>query len=216
MNFAEQLQAMKACSEALEWVAEKSLEEAWATCERLDWMLWLSARTVDSRLVVSCAAQFARRVAHLNPDPRVVAAIEVAEAFARGEAVDSAMAAADAAWAAAWAAAEAVDVAHDVDVAVSAAWAAAEAVDAAHDAYAARAAAYAADAAYAAEAAEAVDVAYAARAAAYAARAAARAARAAARAAYADDADERAKQCDIIRKAIPLDTIAARISEVGL
>jgi len=126
MKFSEYLRSIKACKAALEWVDEKSLEEAWATCERPDWMFWLVWRTVNARLIVSCAAQFARSVVHLNPDPRVLTAIEVAEAFARGETVDAKVtyAARSAAYAAARAAARAADAAAWA-AARSAAWAAA-------------------------------------------------------------------------------------------
>lgn len=63
----------------------------------------------------------ARRVTHLMTDPRSLAAIDVAERFAHGNATNEEL---DAAWAAAWAAAR--------DVAWAAAWAAAG--DAARDA----------------------------------------------------------------------------------
>ena len=34
-----------ACGEAREWVGARTLEQAWAECERPDWMLWLHARS---------------------------------------------------------------------------------------------------------------------------------------------------------------------------
>ena len=95
----------------------------------------------------------ARRVQHLTTDPRSVAALDVAERYARGEASDEELAAArDAAgdaWAAArdaWAAArDAWDVARDAwDAAEKTTWAAARdaACAAAGAAWAARAAAW--------------------------------------------------------------------------
>ena len=78
---------------------------------------------------------FARRVQHLNPDPRVKSAIDVAERYANGDATDEELTAArDAARDAADAARDAAWIA--ADAAVAAAWTAAW--------IAARAAAYAA------------------------------------------------------------------------
>ena len=86
MSFKSQLEAMKACKEAIDWVDEMTLEEARSKCERIDWMLWLVAR-VDVRLVVECAAKFARTVLHLNADARVLAAIKIAEQYVRAESI---------------------------------------------------------------------------------------------------------------------------------
>lgn len=35
------LESLDACAEAREWVGERSLQEAWDVCERVDWMRWL-------------------------------------------------------------------------------------------------------------------------------------------------------------------------------
>jgi hypothetical protein len=184
-------------------------------------VLGLAHRTVgtadadpDGRVMVRIAAEEAQRVAHLNSDPRVQAAIDAALAWAdtpTDAAANAAYAAAldaDAAANAAYAAALDADAAAnaayaaraaaraaaaDADAAANAAYADA----AANAAYAARAAARAAAATYAAAAADADAAAYAAayaaagRVATYAAAAdanAAYAARAAARAAAADAA----------------------------
>jgi hypothetical protein len=102
------------------------------------------------------AVRFAREVQHLMHDPRSIAALDVAERFARGEATETELAAArDAAWdaraaawdaasAAAWAAARAAAW----DAASAAAWDAASAAagDAGDAAWDARAAASAAQA----------------------------------------------------------------------
>jgi hypothetical protein len=113
----------------------------------LDDALWcLRAVEGHDKELRLLAVRFARDVQHLMTDPRSLAALDVAERFANGEATeaelaaarDAAKATADAAWdarAAAWAAA-------------AAAWAARDAADAARDA--ADAARDAADAAWAA------------------------------------------------------------------
>ena len=75
------------------------------------------------------AVRCARRVQHLMTDPRSVAALDVAERHAKGEATDEELAAA---WVAAWAAAAAGTAAADAAWAArDAAWAAAAAASAA-------------------------------------------------------------------------------------
>src|ERR1700690_807931 len=55
MKFSEQLRALGACINAVEWVGDKDLQTAWETCERSDWMMWLAGRTVDRKLLVLAA-----------------------------------------------------------------------------------------------------------------------------------------------------------------
>ena len=132
---------LESCKEAVRWVEGRTLAEAWAECQRADWMLWLAGRTMDRRLVVLATCAAVRPALEHAPagegGPR--RAIETAEAWARGEATEDEVRAAASAASAAWTAAEA------------AAWTAAEATCAAGAAArAARAAARAADAARAA------------------------------------------------------------------
>jgi len=111
-------------------------------------LLWVAGRLNLKSQIVSFAARVAREVAHLNPDPRVMAAIEAAEAWVREPSEgnrEAAAAAAAAADVAAWAAAGASWAARAAE---GAAWAAAAAANAT-----ARAADAAADAAWAAAAA---------------------------------------------------------------
>jgi hypothetical protein len=73
-------------------------------------LLWVAGELDLKPQIVTFAAKVAREVAHLNPDPRVMAAIEAAEAWLRepnGANQEAAADAFDAAWAAAgamWAA----------------------------------------------------------------------------------------------------------------
>ena len=65
-NFRDQLVALDACPEAVRWVGNRTLEQAWRECERSDWMLWLLRELkIDTR---ECAGHFALRVWHLVPD----------------------------------------------------------------------------------------------------------------------------------------------------
>jgi len=63
MNFRGELVGMKACSPAIEWVQGRTEEQAWAECERPDWMIWLAARRgVRLELLVEAAIRCAQRV----------------------------------------------------------------------------------------------------------------------------------------------------------
>ena len=146
------LKKMKACDSAIVW-AEASdhatLQEAWNSCARADWMLWLLVSkyphtTGQVRLAMcACARTSLKYVTAGEHRPRL--AIECSERYARGQATDAELAAA---WAAAWSAAgdAAWSAAGEAawDAARDAAWAAAGAAawDAAWDA--ARAAAWSA------------------------------------------------------------------------
>ena len=141
-TFQEELRQLGACHEASEWVGERTREQAWADCERVDWLLWYAVRVGATRQqVVTCACRFARLALQHTEDTRVLACIETTESWVRGEAtLDDVRAAGSAAWSAAYAA----DYA-----AYAVAWSATD--SAAYAAYAARSDAYAAyDAAYAA------------------------------------------------------------------
>jgi hypothetical protein len=133
---AKLLSRLGACREAIAWVGDMPSKRAWETCERGDWLLWLSARVgVDRKLVVLAACDCAELALKHVPagENRPREAIETARAWTRGEAnieqVRDAAAAADAA--AAYAAAAA-------DAAGAAAYAAEAAADAADAAGAAR------------------------------------------------------------------------------
>jgi hypothetical protein len=201
------LAEMGACREAVAWVGTRTLTEAWAQCERADWMLWLAAKVLDRKLLVLAACACARTaLVHVPPgEDRPLRAIETAERWARGEATEEEVGVAvDDAYAAYAAAAAAYAAAHAADAAYAAAYATAYATDAvhaaAHAAYAAYAAAHAAYAAAAAHAAHATYAAYAAYAAAHAAYAAAYAATRAA---------SLRSQADLVRREIPVEVIVA-------
>jgi len=93
-----------ACSEGLEWAKPyRTLRRAWAACKNPNWMLWglWAMGVVDDRQHRLFAVWCDRRVQHLMTDQRSIAAVEVAERFARGEATQEELAAArDAVWAA--------------------------------------------------------------------------------------------------------------------
>jgi hypothetical protein len=147
--FKDELKAIGACEKALEWVGDRSLEEAWAECDRGDWMLWYLSKTgYDKRKLTLVKVKCVRLVQHLLHDERSLKALDVAERYALGEASEEELReAAVAAWdvaEAAWDVAEAAWGATAADKA--AVWAARAATAAARAATAAARAA-AADAA---------------------------------------------------------------------
>ena len=163
MSLRKKLLKINACGEGMEWLADQTAEDAWATCQRGDWMLWAGSRCgVDLQTITITKVKCARLVQHLMQDQRSLDALDVAEQFALGNATREqlAAAAADAANAAADDAAYAASAAADADAAD-----AAYATDAANAASAASAAnaAYAASAAYATAAAAVASADYAAR-----------------------------------------------------
>jgi hypothetical protein len=159
-TFKEQLLEIRACEEAVAWVGDKTLEQAWNECHRGDWMLWIYRRSTNYNLQTLTLAKghCANTVRHLMKDERSKKAVDVAIAFGKGNATHEELNA-DATYAAAAYAAYAAAAA----AAAYAAYADAAYADAAYAAYAAAAdAAYAAAAADAAAYAAAADAAYAA------------------------------------------------------
>ena len=138
----EILKKLNACKESIEWVGDKTIEQAINECPRGDWMLWLFQKVCpgDLQLLTLAKGHCANIVRHLMTDERSIKAVDVAIAFGEGRATKEELSDA-AAYAAAYAADAAADAAY---AAASAAYAASAA---AYAAYAADAAAYAADAA---------------------------------------------------------------------
>ena len=157
MTFANRLEKIGACSEAVEWLGRRGPTKAWRECERADWILWLFGRMLGKpgwpsrKAIVLAACDCAETALKFIPEgedrPRM--AIETARAWCRGHAsLDEVQAAA---YAAANAAntANAAAYAYAADAAANtAAYAAANAANATGAAaYAADAAAYTANAA---------------------------------------------------------------------
>jgi hypothetical protein len=164
-NWTRELVKMGACKEAILWgKGFPSLKEAWAVCERGDWMIWYAGKLSGEpgsearKKLVLAACQCARLALKYvrAGETRPLKAILTAESWARGEngvTLGDVRKAADAAAyaAAAYAANAANAAAYAASAANAYAYAAADAADAAYAAaYAAYAAADAADAAYAA------------------------------------------------------------------
>jgi len=76
----------KACSDAIIWSEDKTIEEIVKTVHRGDWLLWL-ARTIDLdiRPLTLAKARCAKTVIHLMKDQRSIDAVNIAEKFGLGE-----------------------------------------------------------------------------------------------------------------------------------
>ena len=82
----ELLRELDACAEGVQWVNDKTLEEAWAICHRGDWMLWLYAKLYPDniRKITLAKGHCANTVRHLMKDPRSTDAVDAAIAFGEG------------------------------------------------------------------------------------------------------------------------------------
>ena len=75
-NLETLLNDLGACSQALKWAKGKTLKQAWRTCERPDWLLWLAGRMVDKKgwpsrkKIVQAACDCAETILHLTSDER--------------------------------------------------------------------------------------------------------------------------------------------------
>lgn len=77
-SFAALLDELDACDDARRWARGKTLAEAWATCRRGDWMLWLAEKMRTAGYDPLLTAQDAARIA-------VACARRAVEAHTTGE-----------------------------------------------------------------------------------------------------------------------------------
>jgi hypothetical protein len=81
----EVLEIFKACPDAIKWVGHKTIRDAWETCHRGDWMLWIASRLgVDRRKLYLCNAEIAYQTIVLMGDKRSANAIRVAYLYGLG------------------------------------------------------------------------------------------------------------------------------------
>ena len=108
-----------ACPQGREWalVNCETMADVWATANT-EWLIWVATQNgvLTGRELRLFAVWSARQVQHLIGDKRSIAALDIAERYALGEATDEELAAAEAA---SWAAAEAASLAAE-----AASWAA--------------------------------------------------------------------------------------------
>ena len=136
-TLAHALREIDACGNAVRWLGDRTLSQAWSECERPDWMLWLCGKMSDQpgwptrQHIVLIACDIAESVLPIferryPADKRPRTAIEIARRWVSGEAneVRAARARRDASYAASSAYAAAADAAA---YAASASFAAADA-----------------------------------------------------------------------------------------
>jgi hypothetical protein len=196
----DQLEKLRACPESLEWIKNKSLEEAWTTCKNTQWMLWFLAKTDLDLINPIC--DMAERVLHLVPeDCQAVCRRAISAARSRAKR-DELNAASDAAYADATDAADAV---HTADTA----YACADSISTDAAAYyATTSSIYAAANAANYSATLIVN---------YAVRTATSARSAAADAGddyFATEKEEQKKQCDILRKYITIEQVREALNKL--
>jgi hypothetical protein len=89
-TFKEKLQKWNACQGALDWLGDRSEQQALAECDRGDWLLWWFSREIgnegypDHRRFTLAKARCAKLVVHLMKDERSIKAVEVAESYGNG------------------------------------------------------------------------------------------------------------------------------------
>jgi hypothetical protein len=96
LDYQTKLKSVHACGEALEWLKKQNyptLNDAWQVCERGDWMLWLAGKMSgepmsDTRkpLVLAVCECVRLALPYVKPgETAPLAAIELAEKWARGD-----------------------------------------------------------------------------------------------------------------------------------
>lgn len=89
MKFQEELTALDACSEAIEWVGDKTFTEVWATCDRGDWLAWYCEKIgLPKRLLVAIGAECAALALPYMTDQHSINCVEVCRRYGRGEATE--------------------------------------------------------------------------------------------------------------------------------
>jgi hypothetical protein len=82
----EVLENYKAGPEAIKWIGHKTTQDAWETCHRGDWMLWIASRLgVDRRKLYLCNAEIAYQIISYTDDRHSsINGVRTAYEFGRG------------------------------------------------------------------------------------------------------------------------------------
>jgi len=81
------LEKLNACKDAIEWAAnQKNYKEAWQSCERGDWMLWLAFKlNIDDKKLTMAKVMCVKQVEHLMRDQRSRDALQSCIDYANGK-----------------------------------------------------------------------------------------------------------------------------------
>jgi len=93
MTFKQQLIEMDACQDAIDWIKDRTIQQAWNDCHCGDWMLWLLEQMkekegwLDEKEIMLLGCWCSRRALKYIPEgeTRSLKAIEAKEKWARGE-----------------------------------------------------------------------------------------------------------------------------------
>ena len=81
-TFKQYLESLSACEVAIEWAADKNIEEEVAECHRGDWLLWLAQKCgVELQSITLARGRCANTVRHPMRDKRSLKAVDVAIAY---------------------------------------------------------------------------------------------------------------------------------------
>ena len=70
-TFKDLLKELNACSPAIDWAQDKTIEQVIKECPRGDWMLWLAKRVnMDIKPLTLAKARCAKTVIHLMKDQK--------------------------------------------------------------------------------------------------------------------------------------------------
>ena len=90
IEFKNKLIELDACSEAMVWAEGKTLQEAWNTCQRGDWMLWMHERLHPDRRRERAltAGLCVDTVRHLITNEKCLVALDTCIRYGRGNATE--------------------------------------------------------------------------------------------------------------------------------
>jgi hypothetical protein len=89
MTFKEELKKLGASKCALDWAENKTLEEAWNTCDNPYWMLWYAERKVkEKRKIFLCYAKFIESTIHLINNKNSEKVLDLSLRYINGEDVE--------------------------------------------------------------------------------------------------------------------------------
>ena len=77
---------LNACRRAIEWVGDRTIEQAVADCHRGDWLLWLASKLeIDKRKITLAKGLCANTVRHLMKDDISKNTVDAVIAYGKGE-----------------------------------------------------------------------------------------------------------------------------------
>jgi hypothetical protein len=80
------LKELNTCNEAMEWVGDRTIEQAVTDCHRGDWLLWFGQKIgIDHRKLTLAKGHCANTVRHLMKDKRSIKGVDASIAYGDGK-----------------------------------------------------------------------------------------------------------------------------------